>query len=144
MNEKEYPMDENYNKYAGQLIDFIDTRDRVLAAIKDMTPEQRRKVQEPLKVLNESIEKIEEHLATYYKAHQKEQRAEEKKNELGDDVWRRMLVMYVFVKKRMPEKLDNFTKKLDNFTPEVKEEFLDQAAIMETYDLDDLLAKYNS
>ena len=144
MNEKEYPMDEQYNKYAEQLLDFIDTRDRVLAAMKDMTPEQRREAQEPLKVLNESIEKIEEHLAKYYKAHQTEQRAEERQNESGDDVWRRMLVMYVFVKQRMPEKLDEFTRNLENFSPEVKEEFLDQAAIMETYDLDELLAEYNS
>jgi hypothetical protein len=144
MNEKEYPADENYDKYAEQLLDFIDTRDRVLAAMKDMTPEQRREAQEPLKVLNESIEKIEEHLAEYDKARRKERRAEERENELADDVWRRMLIMYVFVKQRMPEKLDEFTKNLENFSPEVKEEFLDQAAIMETYDPDDLLAEYNS
>lgn len=144
MKEKEYPAGETYNKYAAQLLEFIETRNRVLAALKDMTPEQRFQAREPLKVLNESIEKIEEHLATYYQAHQKEQRAEERKNELGDDVWRRMLVMYVFVKQRLPEKLDELTRNLDALSPEVREEFLDQAAILETYDLDELLAEYNS
>jgi len=144
MSEKEYPMDDDYNKYAEQLLDFIDTRDRVLAAMKDMTPEQRREAQEPLKVLNESIEKLEEGLAGYHEAHQKAHRAEERKNEIGDDVWQRMLVMYVFVKQRMPEKLDQLTKNLDNLSPEVREEFLDQAALLEKYDLDDLLAKYIS
>lgn len=144
MSEKEYPMDDEYKKYTEHLLHFIETRERVLAAMKDMTPEQRREAQEPLKVLNESIEKLEEALSKYDEAHRKERAAEEKINEKGDDLWRRMLVMYVFVKKRMPEKLDEFTKNLDNLTPEVREEFLDQAAIMETYDLDELLAKYNS
>ena len=144
MSQKEYPMDEDYNKYAAQLLEFIDTRDRVLAAMKDMTPEEKREVKEPLKVLNENIEKLEEGLAKYHEAHRKEHRAEERKNEIGDDVWQRMLVMYVFVKQRMPEKLDQLTKNLDTLSPEVREEFLDQAALLEKYDLDDLLAKYNS
>lgn len=144
MNEKEYPMSDEYNEYAAQLLDSIDMRDRVLAAMKNMTPEQRREVQETLKVVNENIEDLEKSLAKQYEAYQMERRAEERKNELGNDLWRRMLMMYVVIKHRMPEELDKFTKNLDNLSPEGREEFLDQVAIMETYDLDNLIAKLNS
>jgi hypothetical protein len=141
MNEKEYPMPDDYNEKAARLVEFIETRDRVLAALKDMTPEQRRAVQEPLKTLNESIETLEKHLAVLYEAHQKEHRAEEKKNKSGNELMRKMQIMYIFVKQRMPEKLDKFTKNLDNLSPEQREEFFDGVAILETQDLDELLAE---
>lgn len=144
MNEKEYPMPDDYNEKSAQLVEFIETRDKVQAAFKDMTPEQRRAAQEPLKTLNESIEALEKHLAVLYEAYQKERRAEEKKNKSGNELMRKMQIMYIFVKQRMPEKLDKFTKNLDNLSPEQREEFFDGVAILETQNLDELLAEEKS
>lgn len=139
MSEKEYPVDEDYNKYAERLLDFIDTRDRVLAAMKDMTPAQRREVKVPLKVLNESIEELETHLAEQYEVHQKERRVEDEQTRLIDKGFRTAQELYIVIKHCKPEKLEEFTKCLDPLSFEDREEFFDGVAILEATKLDEIL-----
>ena len=82
MNEKEYPIPDDYNEKSAQLLEFIETREKIQAAFKDMTPEQRRAAQEPLKVLDEGIESLEKYLAETYEAYQKKRRIEERRKSL--------------------------------------------------------------
>ena len=144
MNEKEYPMPDDYKEKSAQLLEFIETRDRVLAAYKDMTPEQRRAVQEPLKTLNESIESLEKYLAETYEAYQKERRIEKEKEKAIDRGMRAAQVIYITIKHRQPEKLEEFTKVLEPLSPEEREEFFDGVAILEATELDEILGENQS
>lgn len=143
MSEKEYPMDEDYNEKSANLIRFVEKRDKVLAAVKHMTPEQRRAVQEPLKILNESIEALEEYLAEAYEEHQRELRAEKEKKEIFKRMRRKMHELYIVMKHQFPEKLEEFTKCLDPMSPEQREDFFDQVAILEATELDEILGEKN-
>jgi len=142
MSEKEYPMPDDYNEYVARLLDFIEMRDEVLVTMKDMTPEERREVQEPLKVLNDNIEGLERDLAGRYEAYQKERRIEEEQTRIINTGLRKLQELYILIKHHKPEELKEFTKTLEPFSPEEREEFFDGVAILETRNLDDVLAKY--
>ena len=139
MKQKEYPMPDDYNEKSAQLVKFIETREKIQAAFKDMTPEQRRAVQEPLKTLNESIESLEKYLAETYEVYQKKHRAEEEQENLLDKGMRAAQEIYITLKHRKPEKLEEFTKVLEPLSPEEREEFFDGVAILEATELDKIL-----
>ena len=50
-----------------------------------------------------------------------------------------MQEIYIAIKHRKPEKLEEFTKSLEPFTPEEREEFFDGIAILEATELDKIL-----
>lgn len=143
MKEKEYPMPDDYKQYVAQLLDFIEMRDEFLVTMKDMTPEEIREVQEPLKVLNENIEGLERDLADRYEAYQKERRVEEEQIRIINIGLRKLQELYILIKHLKPEELEEFTKTLEPFSSEERKEFFDGVAILEAQNLDEILAGKN-
>ena len=139
MKEKEYPMPDDYNEKAARLVGFIETRDKVRAAFKDMTSDQRRTAQESLKILNQSIESLEKYLAETYETYQKKRRLEERQERAAERGMRTVQEIYIGVKHLEPEKLETFTKILEPLSPEEREEFFDGVAILEATRLDEIL-----
>ena len=142
MKQKEYPMDEDYNRALQFLTDQIDERDELLKQIKLLPPEARPEALRLLEQLNNAIERGEQALAKEYDAYQKMRRTEEERDDLFEDLAERMKMVFIHIKYRHPEKLEEMRAAiLKDYTPEEEEAFYDRIAILEAGDLISIIAR---
>lgn len=141
MKEKEYPMDENYNRTLEFLTGQIAQRDRIFEQLKHLSPADRPEGLRLLAELDKAIERTEQALADEYESTQNLRRAEEKRDEIFDDLAESLAGSYVHVKYRNPEMLEKLEETINNMPPDETKEFYARAARLEAGDLITILAR---
>lgn len=146
MPRKEYEMPEEYKKNLAHLTDFLETRERYRAEIKaalargvKVSPSDQAMVDEKLRDFDRIIDRLEKRLAGEYERYQAEQAKEEEISEKIAEGMEAMKRLYIMMKHQKPDLLEEFTKCLDPLTPEDREEFFDEVAILESTKLDAIL-----
>lgn len=134
-------MDEDYNRAAAFLAEMIAERDDMVRVIKDLPPEARPEALRLLAEFDKAIEEREQKLADEYEATQNYRRLEEERDEMFDELVRRLAGAYVHVKYRHPEALAEMEATINNMPPEQAQEFYDCAAILESGDLIRIIAR---
>lgn len=141
MKQKEYPMDEDYNRAAAFLAEMIAEREEMAEVIKNLPPNARPEALRLLSDLDKAIEEREQKLANEYEAAQNYYRAVEERDEMFDELVRRLAGAYVHVKYRHPEALAEMEATINNMPPEQAQEFYDCAAVLESGDLIRIIAR---
>lgn len=141
MKEKEYPMDENYNRALNFLTEQIAERDRLREQLKLLSPSDRPKGLRLLAELDKSIERSEQALADEYEATQNHRRIVEERDELLDETLESLAGSYVHVKYRNPEILEEFEEKINKMPPDEAKAFYTRAARLEAGDLLRIIAR---
>lgn len=135
MSEKEYPMDEDYNRALQFLTEQIAERDKLSEQIKLMSPADRPEGLRLLAELDKAIERSEQALAKEYEATQKMRRTEAERDELLDKTLESLAGSYVHIKYRNPEMLEQFEETINKMPPEEAKDFYARAARIEAGDL---------
>lgn len=142
MEDKVYEMSDEYKQTVAGLLELFETRDELLKAIKIAPPDRLREGQEMLILINEQIEKTEAMLAEEYETYQAHQKALEAQKEKFDEMKQRMEMVFIYVKYRLPEKLEELKATIFNeMTPEWIQDFYDNVAILEATRLEELIAE---
>lgn len=142
MNQKEYPMDEDYNRALEFLTEQIAERDEMVKQLKFLPPKTRPEALRLLDELNKAIEKGEQALAKEYDAYQNMRRLEEERDALFDDLAERMVMIFIHIKYRHPENLEEIrAAALNNYTPEEEQAFYDRVAFLEAGDLISIISR---
>ena len=140
MKQKEFPMPDEYNKHAAQLLELFEMRDKINELLKFMTPERRRQFVKDSAELDKKIENFETLLAQQYEAYQLLHLGETEIAKIDARMFVRIQKFYIFLKHRVsPEKLAEFVEIINILPPEDRENFYDQAAILEATELDKIL-----
>lgn len=135
-------MPDDYKQALADLTGFIEERDELAKTLKLLPPEESKEGQRLLALFDEKIERCEQALAIEYEAHQKQCRAEENQDEIVEDMKLRMQMVYIYIKHRIPAKLEEITAALLNdYTPEEEQEFYDRVAILEATRLEEIIAE---
>ena len=135
-------MDEDYNRALKFLTEQIAERDEMLEQIILLPPKARPEGLRLIDELNKAIESGEQALANEYEATQDLRRKEEERDNLLEDLLERMKGVFIHIKYRHPEKLEEMTTALlKDYTPEEKQEFYDDIAILEAGDLIGIIAR---
>ena len=141
MSEKEYEMDEHHKSAAAFLVEQIAQRDEIAAQLKLLPPEARPEGLRLLAEFDKAIERSEQALANDYEAYQKYQRSLEAQAKAGEDALESMAGVFVHVKYRLPDKLDELKATIfDNWSDADKQDFYDRAARLEAGDLIRIIA----
>ena len=142
MKEKEYPMDDDYNQKLQLLAELIAESDKLKKKLIVLSPTARSKILQSIKEFDEAIERCEQALANQYEAHQNLRRAEEERDIMAEDLAERMKMVFIHIKYRHPEKLEEIRAALLNdYTPEEEKEFYEGVARLESGDLISLIAR---
>lgn len=142
MKQKEYPMNEDYNRALKRLTEQIAERDRLLEQIKLLPPAKRANGLQLIAELNQIIENGEQALAKEYESAQQLRRAEEKRDTLFEDLAERMAMIFIHTKYRHPDKFEEIKATvLKDYTPEEEQEFYDRVAVFEAEDLIGIIAR---
>jgi hypothetical protein len=145
MKDKAYEMYDEYNQAVEDLLGFIKIRDDLAASIKTGAPEKLREAQELLIEMDEAIESCESKLAKEYEAYQTKCRAEEELDNWSADVEKRIEMVFIYIKHRIPEKLDELKNALfANWTPDEIEKFYANVAVLEATQLEEIIAENQS
>lgn len=147
MTQKEFEMPEEYKKNLAHLTDFLDARERYREQIRDATARgvsvsaaDKAMVDEKLREFDGIIDGLEKGLAGEYERYQAEMAKEAEIEELIEKGWESSKRLYIIVKHQTPHLLEGFTEaSLGPLTPEEREEFLDEVAILESTKLDAIL-----
>lgn len=140
--EKVYPMNDDYNQAMNDLLEFIKLRDEIAESLKIAPPDKVREGQEILAEMDKKIESLELVLAREYESYQNLRRTEEKRDEVFEDMFERMVMVFIHIKYRHPEKLEEMRAALlNNYTPEEEQAFYDRVAILEADDLIKIIAR---
>ncbi|HQU85207.1 MAG TPA: hypothetical protein PKY59_18855 [Pyrinomonadaceae bacterium] len=140
--EKEYPMDDDYNQKLQLLTELIAERDKLRKKLVVLSAAARPKALQMIDELDKAIEKCEQALANRYEAHQNLRRAEEKRDDMLEEVAKRMKMVFIHIKYRHPEKLEEIRAAvLNDFTPEEEKEFYEGVAHLEETELISLIAQ---
>ena len=140
VSEKEYPMPESYKEQTAQLLKLLDIRDKIDEQREFMTPEKRRETAEKSTELDKKIDDFENQIAAHYEIHQLLRTIEAEMEKIDARQMIRIQKMYVWLKRRAPkEKFDEFVEIVNTLSPEEKENFLDQVAILEATKLGEIL-----
>jgi uncharacterized FlaG/YvyC family protein len=142
MEDKVYEMDDNYKQAVADLLEFIKMRDDLAASIKIAAPEKKREQQELLADMDKQIERCEAALAKEYESHQTAARAQEKLDEIMGDVTEKMEMVFIYIKHRLPDKLEEMKSAIfDGWQPEDIQAFYDRVAIREATQLEEIIAE---
>ncbi len=142
MKHKEYPMDEDYNRALTFLTEQIAERDSLRERLKLLPPTARPEALRLLADLDKAIEKGEQSLAKEYESYQNLRRLEEKRDNIFKDMAERMVMVFIHIKYRHPEKLEEIRAAvLNNHTPEEVQDFYDRVATLEAGDLISLISR---
>ena len=141
MKQKEYPMDEDYNRAAAFLAEMIAEREELAEVIKNLPPNARPEALRLLSDLDKAIDEREQKLANEYEAFQNYQKLTDERDEMFDELVRRLAGAYVHIKYRNPEALAEMEATINNMPPEQAQEFYDCAAILESGDLIRIIAR---
>jgi len=139
--EKEFPMDDNYNEKLRYLTEQIAERDRMRKKLIILSPKARAAAELQIAEFDKIIERCEKALANLYEAHQKQCRAEEKRDQIFGDLLESSAGMYVHVKYRLPENLPQMETLIEGFTPDFAEALRQRAAEIEATDLISFIAR---
>lgn len=142
MPDKVYEMPDEYKQAMKDLLEYINTRDELAATIKFAPPEKIREGRELLAALDKEIEEGEAALAKEYELYQTKCRLEEEQDALYDDLAERMVGIFIHIKYRHPENLEEIrAAALNVYTPEEEQAFYDRVAILEAGDLISIIAR---
>ena len=141
MKQKEYPMDEDYNRALQFLADQIAERDQLSEQIKLLPPEARPEALRLLDELNKGIEAGEQALADEYEAAQQYHQALEERDIVFDDILESFAGAYVHAKYRHPDLLPKLDAEIKNMPPEYAKAFYERAAQLEAEDLIGIIAQ---
>lgn len=140
MAKKEYEMPDEYKQHLAKLAEFYADRERFGKALPDAPPHMAEEFKRQLRKMDDVIENMERMLAEEYERHQAEMAKEAQIEEAIKKGWDATLRIYLMTKHKVPHLLDKFTTQcLAPLTPEEREQFLDEAAILETHNLDAIL-----
>ena len=146
MEQKEYEMPEEYKKNLAHLTDFLEAREGYRAQIREglargvrVSAADKLMVDEKLREFDLIIDGLEKGLAEEYDRYQAEKAKEAKMSELLDQASEISKHLYIIIKHQKPHLLESFTQCLDPLTPEEREEFFDEVAILESTKLDAIL-----
>lgn len=141
MKQKEYPMDEQFNRAAAFLAEMIAEREGMVKDIKLLPPDARPEALRLLAEFDKAIEEREQKLAEEYEATQNYYRTVEERDEMFDELVRRLAGAYVHIKYRNPEALAEMEATINNMPPEQSQQFYDCATILESGDLIRIIAR---
>lgn len=140
MKQKEFPMPDDYNKQAAKLVELLEIRDKINEQIEFMTPEQRRQFVKDSAELEKKIDSYETLLGGQYEVYQLLRLVETEIEKIDARMLVRIQKFFIFLKHRAPpEKLAEFVEIINILPPEERENFYDQAAILEATELDEIL-----
>jgi len=146
MSRQEFEMPEEYKKNLAHLTDFLETREGYRAEIKaalargvKVSPGDQAMVDEKLREFDRIIDGLEKSLAEEYERYQTEKAKEAAISENIAEGMDAMKRLYIMMKHGKPDLLEEFTKCLDPLTPEDREQFFDEVAILESTKLDAIL-----
>ena len=140
MQPKYDEMPEEYRQNAAKLAEFLEDREKYRAALKVMPPRPHAKLKAELPKFDRTIDKLETLLAKEYERIQAEKAKDAKITEQVDDLWEKSKHIYIIIKHETPHLLESFTKQVLGPMPDdMREEFLDGVAILETTKLDAIL-----
>ena len=139
MTQKEFEMPDDYKANLAHLTQFLDDRERLSQQIKDLPPHLLSEATVQLRKFDEIIDGLEKELAAEYERHQAAMAREVVITEKSDEMMERMKEAYIIIKHQTPHLLESFTTCLDPLTPEDREQFLDDVAILEATKLDAIL-----
>ncbi len=146
MAQKEFEMPEEYKTNLAHLTEFIEAREGYREQIRDalvkgvrVSAADKAMVDEKLREFDRIIDSLEKDLAEEYERYQAEQAKEAEFSEKIDQANETMKHLYIIVKHQTPHLLESFAQCLDPLTPEMREEFFDEVAILEATKLDAIL-----
>jgi hypothetical protein len=146
---KVYEMPPDYNEYLHKLTELLDQQKELENLLPTLPPEARAEAMPHILALNESIEEFEQKMADEYEEFQNRQRkleeGEREKNLASAKLMEMMERMFIVAKHKLePAMFKEFEAKVTrDMSFEAKEEFYDEIAIRESYDLAEILADPN-
>ena len=146
MEQKEYEMPEEYKKNLEHLSDFIEAREGYRKQIRDasargvrVSAADKAMVDEKLLEMDKIIDGLEQKLAEDYERYQTEKTKEAEISDKIREGWEASKRLYIMTKHQMPHLLESFTECLDPLSPEQREKFFDEVAILEATKLKEIL-----
>lgn len=146
MDQKEYEMPEEYKKNLAHLTEFLEAREGYREQIRDasargvrVSAADKAMVDEKLREFDQIIDTLEKGLADEYERYQAEKAKEAELSEKIAQGTEAVKHLYIIIKHQKPHLLESFTQCLDPLTPEEREEFFDEVAILEATQLDAIL-----
>lgn len=139
MTQNEFEMPDEYKANLAHLTQFLEDRERLATQIKDLPQHLLSEAKVQLREFEEIIDGLEKQLAEQYEQHQAEMAREAVITEKSDHMMETMKNLYIIVKHQTPHMLESFTTCLDPLTPEDREQFLDDVAILEATKLNAIL-----
>ena len=147
MAQKEFEMPEEYKLNLAALNECLEAREDFRAQIKAAEargtqgpPEMKVILEKTFREFDQKIEQMEMLLAEEYERYQAEQAKEAKISEKAKDMMETMKELFVVMKHKQPELVESFTKDVIAPMPDdLREEFLDGVAILESTKLDAIL-----
>jgi hypothetical protein len=143
MKKIEHEMPQEYQNSLAALVNLIEIRDTSAEALR-LLPEAENSPQlrAALADLTNKIEVFESALAEEYESHQLYKKAEVKSEISLKKLDDRTKRAFIYVKHLLPEKIEEFLAvAFKDKSPEAIEEFYDEIAIIESTELDSIIAK---
>lgn len=145
MKRKEFPMSDKYNEQAARLLELLELRDKINKQLEFMTPEQRRQTVKDSAELDKKIDDFETLLSVHYEIYQLQRFLETEMEKIDARQFVRIQKYYIYLKHHAPqEKLDEFIEIINILPPDERENFYDQAVILEANELDEILGENKS
>ena len=140
MAQKEYEMPDEYKRNLAHLAQFLEDRERFAKGMVDVPAHLMDDARAQLRKFDDVIDALEKSLAEEYGRHQSEKAREAEITESVDKGWEASKRIYILIKHQTPHLLESFTKQvLDPMDEDLREEFLDAVAVLETTKLDAIL-----
>lgn len=140
MAHEELEMPDEYKQHLAHLTQFLEDRERLATQIKDLPVDRVAEANAQLRKFDEAIDGLEKLLANEYERHQAENASEAELSQRLEQGMEYTKVLYIIVKHQHPEKLEKFADQcLASLTPEEREQFLDDVAVIESTQLDAIL-----
>jgi hypothetical protein len=160
---KEYEMPDEYQQRLDQITEMRQERDKVVRQLPSMPPATRKQIQPMVARLNAIIKSTEQELAVDYETYQNQRRLSDELRQLDEELRRtgdndlplegealahfkgaeaaaeRLFILFKHAK---PHLLEEFKAKVfADATPEYIEEFYEEIALREAFELDELLKR---
>jgi hypothetical protein len=149
VRRKTYEMPQEYKQNLQKLSELLAEREEYEQLLKDSPPDVRAEALPILREYDAHLDKIEQALATEYDDHQNRQSKIEETEIAKQKAYSRLREhlqrMFIVAKHKFePELFEKFEKQtLGHLSPEAREEFYDEIAVREAYDLEHILANPN-
>lgn len=139
-------MHDDYKRGLAHLAEFLEAREGYRKTIREahargvqVSAADKALVDEKLREFDRVIDSLESSLAKEYDRYQAEMAKEEEITKQLAEAREITKRIYIIIKHQQPELLESFTKNLDPLTPEDREQFFDEVAILESTNLQAIL-----